>query len=125
MHTAEGIHYSMCSHCASHHAPSCRKYDIASVQMEESIVTAECGRTTNTVQYHIKSCGSCNFWDSTRFLGFKAHPRFLARCCLIQVNSKYIAEDLIEDYDAGLEYAEADCILDVQQKGDSLQYLIR
>lgn len=41
------------------------------------------------------------------------------------MNSKYIAEDLIEDFDAGLEYAEADCILDVQQKGDSLQYLIR
>ncbi|KAL3161794.1 Signal recognition particle 43 kDa protein, chloroplastic [Trebouxia sp. C0009 RCD-2024] len=41
------------------------------------------------------------------------------------VNSKYVAEDLVEDFDAGLEYAEADCILDVQQKGDSLQYLIR
>ena len=42
-----------------------------------------------------------------------------------QVNSKYIAEDLIEDFDAGLEYAEADCIMDVEQKGDSLQFLIR
>ena len=45
--------------------------------------------------------------------------------CVVQVNSKYIAEDLIEDFDAGLEYAEADCIVDVQQTGDSLQYLIR
>lgn len=45
--------------------------------------------------------------------------------CVLQVNSKYIAEDLIEDFDAGLEYAEADCILDVQKKGDSLQYLMR
>ena len=48
-----------------------------------------------------------------------------AAVCVLQVSSKYIAEDLVEDFDAGLEYAEADCILDVQQKGDSLQYFIR
>lgn len=61
------------------------------------------------------------------FLGFKACPSWdwFLGAVWFQVNSKYIAEDLIEDYDAGLEYAEADCILDVQQKGDSLQYLIR
>ena len=36
-----------------------------------------------------------------------------------------MAEDLVEDFDAGLEYAEADCIVDVQNRGDSRQYLIR
>lgn len=41
------------------------------------------------------------------------------------VNSKYVAEDLVEDFDAGLEYAEAECILDVHNKGDSRKYLIR
>ena len=41
------------------------------------------------------------------------------------MNSKYIAEDLVEDFDAGLEYAEADCILDVEERGDSRSYLIR
>ena len=44
---------------------------------------------------------------------------------MLQVNSKYIAEDLVQDFDAGLEYAEAECIVDVQQKGDDRQYLIR
>lgn len=43
----------------------------------------------------------------------------------LQVNSKYVAEDLVQDFDAGLEYAEADCIVDVQNRGDSRQYLIR
>lgn len=41
------------------------------------------------------------------------------------MNSKYVAEDLVEDFDAGLEYAEAECILDVHNKGDSRKYLIR
>ena len=43
----------------------------------------------------------------------------------LQVNSKYVAEDLVADFDAGLEYAEADCLLDVQHRGDSRQYLVR
>lgn len=41
------------------------------------------------------------------------------------VNSKYVAEDLVADFDAGLEYAEAECLLDVQHRGDSRQYLVR
>lgn len=41
------------------------------------------------------------------------------------MDSKYIAEDLIQDFDAGLEFAEAECILDVQNRGDSRQYLIK
>ena len=48
------------------------------------------------------------------------------QCCVCQqVDGKYIAEDLIQDFDAGLEYAEAECILEVQNKGDSRQYLIK
>lgn len=43
----------------------------------------------------------------------------------LQVNSKYVAEDLVADFDAGLEYAEAECLLDVQHRGDSRQYLVR
>lgn len=41
------------------------------------------------------------------------------------VNSKYVAEDVVEDYDAGLEYAEADCVVDMESRGDSRNYLIR
>lgn len=47
------------------------------------------------------------------------------RFCFLQVDSKYIAEDLIHDFDAGLEYAQAECIVDVQNRGDSRQYLIK
>ena len=36
-----------------------------------------------------------------------------------------MAEDVVEDYDAGLEYAEADCIVDMESRGDSRNYLIR
>lgn len=43
----------------------------------------------------------------------------------LQVNSKYVAEDLVAVFDAGLEYAEADCLLDVQHRGDSRQYPVR
>ena len=43
----------------------------------------------------------------------------------MQVNSKYVAEDVVEDYDAGLEYAEADCVVDMESRGDSRNYLIR
>ncbi|KAK9828851.1 hypothetical protein WJX72_002407 [[Myrmecia] bisecta] len=41
------------------------------------------------------------------------------------VAEKFVAEDVIEDYDEGLEYANAECILDVRQKGDQRTYLVR
>lgn len=43
----------------------------------------------------------------------------------VWVPSKYISEDVVEDYRSGLEYAEADCILDVRNRGDSRTYLVR
>ena len=45
--------------------------------------------------------------------------------CGMQVNTKYIAEDLVLDFDAGLEYGEADCVLDMEEKGTTRRYLIR
>lgn len=41
------------------------------------------------------------------------------------VNEKDVAEDVVEDYDKGLEYAEADCILEMKKKGDARRYQIR
>lgn len=43
----------------------------------------------------------------------------------LQVNQAYIAEDVREDFEAGLEYAEAAAILRMVQRGDQRQYLVR
>lgn len=42
-----------------------------------------------------------------------------------QVNEAYVAEDVRADYEAGLEYAQADSILRMVQRGDQRQYLVR
>jgi len=36
-----------------------------------------------------------------------------------------IAEDVVVDYDSGLEYVEPECVLDVREKGDEREYLVR
>lgn len=41
------------------------------------------------------------------------------------VAESYLAEDVIEDYEQGLEYAEAECIVEMKRKGDARQYLVR
>jgi hypothetical protein len=48
-------------------------------------------------------------------------------CCesFWQVNQAFIAEDVRDDFEAGLEYAEAAAILRMVQRGDQRQYLIR
>jgi signal recognition particle protein len=38
---------------------------------------------------------------------------------------KYVSEEVIQDYEAGLEYAEAESIVDVRNRGDSRTYLVR
>lgn len=43
----------------------------------------------------------------------------------VWVAAKYVSEEVIEDFQAGLEYAEADEILDVRNRGDSRTYLIK
>ena len=43
----------------------------------------------------------------------------------MQVSTKYVAQDVVEDFDAGLEYAQADCILDVAYRGDEREYLVK
>jgi hypothetical protein len=42
-----------------------------------------------------------------------------------QVNHAFIAEDVREDFEEGLEYAEASEIMRMVQRGDQRQYLIR
>ena len=38
---------------------------------------------------------------------------------------KYVSQDVIEDYESGLEYAEAEAIVDVRNRGDSRTYLVK
>jgi hypothetical protein len=39
--------------------------------------------------------------------------------------AKYVSEEVVEDYKSGLEYAEAECIIDVRNRGDSRTYLVK
>ena len=41
------------------------------------------------------------------------------------VPMKYVSQEVIEDYEGGLEYAEAESIVDVRNRGDSRTYLVR
>ncbi len=43
----------------------------------------------------------------------------------VQVSQWNVASDVVEDFDAGLEYGEAESILKSVQKGDSREYLVR
>jgi signal recognition particle protein len=40
-------------------------------------------------------------------------------------HEKYVSAEVIEDYESGLEYAEAESIVDVRNRGDSRTYLVR
>jgi signal recognition particle protein len=41
------------------------------------------------------------------------------------VPEKYVSEEVAQDWEDGLEYAEADRVIDVRNKGDSRSYLVR
>jgi hypothetical protein len=43
----------------------------------------------------------------------------------MQVSQWNVADDVVEDFDAGLEYGEAESILKAVQKGDAREYLVR
>ena len=43
----------------------------------------------------------------------------------MQVSQWNVASDVVEDFDAGLEYGEAESILKSVQKGDTREYLVR
>jgi len=43
----------------------------------------------------------------------------------VWMHEKYVSEEVIQDYECGLEYAEAECIIDVRNRGDSRTYLVR
>lgn len=43
----------------------------------------------------------------------------------IWVDAKYVSEEVVADFNAGLEYAEAEEIVDVRNRGDSRTYLVR
>ncbi len=43
----------------------------------------------------------------------------------VQVSQWNVASDVVEDFDAGLEYGEAESILKSVQKGDGREYLVR
>ena len=49
----------------------------------------------------------------------------LTMCLHEQVREIDVAEDLVRDYDAGLEYAEAECIERERVYEMQLQYLLR
>ncbi|KAG7668790.1 hypothetical protein Ndes2526B_g00491 [Nannochloris sp. 'desiccata'] len=43
----------------------------------------------------------------------------------VWMHEKYVSEEVIQDYESGLEYAEAESIVDVRNRGDSRTYLLR
>lgn len=43
----------------------------------------------------------------------------------VWLHEKYLSQEVIEDYESGLEYAEAESILDVRNRGDSRTYLVK
>lgn len=43
----------------------------------------------------------------------------------MQVSQWNVADDVVEDFDAGLEYGKAESILRSVQKGDAREYLVR
>lgn len=49
----------------------------------------------------------------------------LKACERVQVSQWNVADDVVEDYNAGLEYGEAESILKSVQKGDAREYLVR
>lgn len=55
----------------------------------------------------------------------KCHVCEPEACEGVQVSQWNIADDVVEDYDAGLEYGEAESILKSVQKGDAREYLVR
>ena len=51
---------------------------------------------------------------------FSSSPGFV-----LQVSQWDVAADIVDDYDAGLEYCEAQFILKSVQRGDEREYLVR
>ena len=49
----------------------------------------------------------------------------MANRARVQVPRAFVADDVVEDFDAEMEYAEADTILDMKRKGDGRRYLVR
>ena len=39
--------------------------------------------------------------------------------------SKYVSPEVVEDYEAGLEYGEGASVINVRNRGDSRTYLVR
>ncbi len=48
-----------------------------------------------------------------------------APACDAQVHQRFMATDIVEDFDAGLEYAEAESVLRMVQRGDQRECLVR
>ena len=44
---------------------------------------------------------------------------------MAQVNQLYIAPDVVEDYDSGLEYGTAARVLRMVQRGDEREFLVQ
>ena len=55
----------------------------------------------------------------------RARTRVLCPACLLQVEQSHIAEDVIRDFEDHIEYAEAECITGMRQRGDSRRYQIK
>lgn len=45
--------------------------------------------------------------------------------CTVQVPQWNVANDVVEDFDAGLEYGEAERIVKSVQRGDTREYLVQ
>lgn len=43
----------------------------------------------------------------------------------VWVDEKYVSQEVVEDFEAGLEYAQAEAVLDCRQRGTMRKYLVR
>lgn len=55
--------------------------------------------------------------DNPHFPPFPPQP--------VWVDEKYVSQEVVEDFEAGLEYAQAEAVLDCRQRGTMRKYLVR
>lgn len=52
-------------------------------------------------------------------------PHIHTRVQPIWVDAKYVSQEVAEDYESGLEYAQAEAVVGMRQRGTMRKYLVR
>jgi hypothetical protein len=43
----------------------------------------------------------------------------------VWVDARYVSSEVVDDFEQGLEYADAECVLEMRQRGTMRKYLVR